>query len=257
MLIIYVLLIIIILLYFFIKLRTIKSVIEYILIWLLIIMLFSPLVIYYADLYDIPTKIGLMKNIDTNRWFDFSSTYVSTIIGTLVSSLIVIITVIKQIEVQNDSSKEDKRIANSPLMKFYIKNDYEKEAKQEFIFNSEGKVYNIFLGIENIGLNHAKKIEIELYCKDDEWERSFKIENEQSILKKDEIYWFDFVINNNKKSKKDKDLNISISYYDMLNNKYEQKIYLKYSVSDELRVESRGLKIYFNKIEIEDEAILK
>ena len=257
MLLIYILVITISMVSLYIQFRRVKNITDYIVLWLLIIILFSPLILYYTDLFDIPTKIGLMKNVDTSKWFDFTTSYMSTIIGTLVSSLIVIITVIKQIEVQNNSSKEDKRIENAPLMKYYLQNEYVETKGQDLILNSEGRVYNIFFGIENIGLNHAKKIEIELNSEEDNWKRKFKIENEQSILKKEEIYWFDFVLNYKKKSKTNKLLKIKILYYDMLNNQYEQMINIDYTISNEIKLESRGIKLYFNQIDIEDERLIK
>ncbi len=255
--IILVLLVTLLIVFLYVEYKRIKNVTDYILYWLIIIIFLSPMIIYYVDIYNIPTKLGLIKEGDPTRWFEFTETYLSTIVGTLVSSLIVILTVLKQIKSQNDSSKEDKRIENAPLIKYYIKNEHEQTEKQDFIFNSEGKIYNIFFGVENIGLNHARHIEIIVSCDEEKWSRTFKIRNEQSLLKKDEIYWFDFVINYKKKSQKNKKLNILISYYDMLNNRYEQKIHVDYSVSDELRVESRGLKIYFNNIDIKDEELIK
>ena len=255
--IILVLLVTLLIVFLYVEYKRIKNVTDYILYWLIIIIFLSPMIIYYVDIYNIPTKLGLIKEGDPTRWFEFTETYLSTIVGTLVSSLIVILTVLKQIKSQNDSSKEDKRKENTTTMKYYIKNEYEETKNQSFIFNSDGDIYNIFFGIENIGLNHAKKIEIELCSKEDNWIRNFKIENEQSILKKNEIFWFDFVINQKKKNKKNKTINISICYSDMLNNKYEQIIEIDYTISHETKYESRGLKIYFNKIDIGDEKLIK
>lgn len=255
--ILYILLLSLFVIILYVEYRRINDLTDYTIYWLVLIVFISPLIVYYLDLYNIPTKIGLINENDPNRWFEFTSTYLSTVVGTLVSSLIVILTVLKQIKAQNDSSNEDKRIENAPLMKYYVKNEHEETAKQELLFNSDGNIYNLYFAIENIGLNHAKHIEIELCSKEDDWIRNYMIENEQSILKKDEIYWFDFVINHKKKSQKNKNMSISIKYSDMLNNIYIQKIEINYTISNETKYECKGIKIYFNKIDIKDEVLIK
>ena len=249
--------IVLLLLFLYIMYKHTNTILERVIYWLVFIIVLSPVIIYYFDLYNLPTKMGWVKDADAGRWFGFVSTYVSTIVGTLVSSFVVVLTVLKQIQVQNENLKDDKRIENAPLLKYYIKNESIDEANQSFIFNSEGKIYNIYFGIENIGLNHAKHIKIKLLNEEENWNRTFQIEDEQSILKKGDTYWFDFIINFMKDSSEKKKISILVSYFDMLNNEYEQQIDIKHTVTDALEKKCKGLMTFFGEIDIKDEHLKK
>ena len=211
-----------------------------------------PFFFFIFDYYNIPLDFD-NKNIDVNRWFNFFTTFFTTFISTTISGLVLIWIMLNENKQQINSSKNDKRIENAPLIKYYIKNDNVITNNQCFIFNSEGEIYNIFFGIENIGLNHAKRVDIILSCNQEKWIRNFKIENEQSILKKDEMYWFDFVFNNDEKVFSKKELKIIIIYFDMLNNKYEQEINVKYEITSAIR--NKRLMAIFSKIDIKDEQL--
>ena len=236
----------------YINIKKAKSLTEKILYILLLFIYFVPYILYLLDSYNLPTKIGYANKINVDRWFSFISNYVSTIVGTVVSGVILVLITFKQIEVQKNDNREDKRIQNAPLMKYDISNNVLANSVEKKLFNSEGKIYHFFFEIENIGLNHAKKIDIKLQS-DDGWSRCFNVGNNQSILKKGEKYVFDYVINYKKNSDRKKKITILINYFDMLNNQYEQQINIDYYVNNEERVECRGLQLSINNIEICDE----
>ena len=234
------------------RIKKAVSLTEKILYLLLLFVYFVPYFFYILDRYNLPTKLGYIKNLNIDDWFGFLSNYVSSFVGTILSGVILVLITMKQIEIQKKDNREDKRIQNAPLMKYDISNNVLKNSVEELLLNADGDIYHIFFEIENIGLNHAKKINIELRSGDG-WSRSFTVGNNQSILKKGESYVFDFVLNYAKKSNRNKKITILINYSDMLNNQYEQQINIDYYVNDEMRVECCGLYLSINNIEISDE----
>lgn len=243
--------------YFVIKAtKNIEKYFRIIVFFVVFIAIIIPIIFFILDIYDIPSILDYkyIRNVDMNNWFSFFTTFFTSFVSAIISGLILIWIMFKQTKEQIKNFKNDKRIENAPLLKYHIENESIKTNNRYFITNSKGKLYHIFFGIENIGLNHAKRVEIILYSEQDNLERIFKITDEQSILKKDEIYWFDFIFNCEKNSLVKK-LDMKISYTDMLNNKYEQEIVLEYEITDTIRIENKGLVVHFSKIEIKDEKL--
>ena len=132
-----------------------KSLVERTLYILFLIVYFIPIIIYYLDKYDIPTKFGYTKGIDTNRWFDFISSYVVGIVGAIISGAILILITLKQIRTQIDNNNDDKRIQNAPIFDYVLSNKITANCKynHEIKLKEDGELYHVFFKIENIGLN--------------------------------------------------------------------------------------------------------
>lgn len=63
-----------------------------------------PLLIYYLDRYNIPTKLGYTENIVSRDWVNIITTYSTSIISTLLSAIFLIFITFKQMrETSNDN----------------------------------------------------------------------------------------------------------------------------------------------------------
>lgn len=177
---------------------------------IIFMVVFIPFVIFYIDYYDITYIISFYKNLNIDRWFDFLSNYISTIMGTILGFVGMYIIMMIQVREQINDNNDNKRLENQPIFKY--------------IFN-EIQVYNcVFLGrktketlnqgmvIYNIGLNHAKNVKI----KYNDVEKYINDDGQSFLLKDGKI---NVIIYINKKIN-----SIYIEYEDMLNNKYQQKI---------------------------------
>ena len=49
-----------------------------------VIIISIPITLYYLDLWNIPSELNLMKNIDSQNWLGFLFTYVSTIVSSVI-----------------------------------------------------------------------------------------------------------------------------------------------------------------------------
>lgn len=148
----------------YIKLETIY---DKVLCIILVIAVFTPLIIYYCDRYNIASKMQYTKNVNVNMWFEFLTNYIGTIVGTIISSLVVVLLTIKQIQIQKEELRENKRIENMPIFKYYISSEMDINVPVVLtILENGGNDYNLFLTIENIGLNPSKNVKYELFVND-------------------------------------------------------------------------------------------
>lgn len=134
--------------------------------FVLSIVIIAPLIIYFLDKYNIPTKLGWCINLNTQNWLDFIGNYFSAGIGIIISVFITIYQIKKNNEDNDKRDKENLRIQNMPMLKYEIKttsnkNDYEIDLEHLIISNcneNSMSTYNLFILIKNIGLNNVKRI---------------------------------------------------------------------------------------------------
>ena len=212
---------------------------------LFIFVILVPIANYFLDKYDIPTKIGYLNNINSDRWFSFISTYISSIVGTIVSGVILVLITMKQIQIQIESNNNDKRIQNSPILDYSLSvaNNTNSKYYHDVILKESGKKYYIRFRIENIGLNHCRNLSFKIKI-DDENDREFSLNKKQSFLKKDNFVELDLVLNLDPNKEKERTITITSNFDDMLNNKYKQNIKSK------LYFTERGLSKTINVDEI-------
>lgn len=192
---------------------------------LFIFVILVPIAVYFLDKYDVPTKIGHLNNINSNRWFNFISTYISSIVGTIVSGVILVLITMKQIQIQIESNNNDKRIQNSPILDYSLSvaNNANYKYYHDVILKESGKQYHIRFKVENIGLNHCRNLNFKIKI-DDEDDHEFSLNKKQSFLKKDNFVELDLVFNLDSNKKVERNISITVTYNDMLNNKYMQNI---------------------------------
>lgn len=232
--------------------------------WLIIasmILYYIPLILYFFDRFDLFSNIGYLRNVDSDRWFDFVSSYICAVVGTLLSGFILILITFKQMSVQKNDMKESKRIENAPLLVYNFSDEYIDDCLQELMLNPSAKNsdnYSLFLEIENIGLNHAKCFSCDVSMGKN-YIHNFSFDHYQPIIKKNGkvnfelIFWFKY-----KKSSEDNNviINFSFRYMDVLNNKYTQKVVLKCRITNEYGSQYRGYRLAIDNVMIEDENIL-
>lgn len=112
--------------------------------------IYIPIILYYLDLWNIPSKLNLMKNIDSQNWLGFLFTYISTIfssvIGVTASIYIAFVQIRKNNEDNEKRDKENLRIQNMPLLKYGIDTERKCEGDlSELIITSvkDGKPFEL------------------------------------------------------------------------------------------------------------------
>ena len=217
-----------------------------------------PIVIYIIDYFNIPTLIGMSKNIDTQGWLSFLGTYLSTIISILLGSAISIWIMAKQINANYKDNMElnnlNSRIQNLPYLRYEITNEIENIedfSKTKYILLDDTNYHSLGLSIKvkNIGLNAVRKTYISINS------NIFTLDpielTEQSSIDKNETKKKDFLINSLKEGTYE--LYITIYFQDLLKNWYEQKIELNIGVTN---VYDNNKRMCRNEIKVFDETLL-
>ena len=199
-----------------------------------------PIILYILDVYNIPTKLGLMDNLNFSKWTKFLTDYVSSIISVFVSSAFLIIITFMQVDVTNQQNiklnNENLRIQNFPLLKYY----FTRDLIDSDIFNDNHEVIlcknddetgelNFTMEIENIGLNTARKVYLEIKSDILNIDKNFELYNQSSIEKNQKIKK-NIIIQGVSSGKYN--LDIIVYYQDLLKNWYEQTLHLNISLSD-------------------------
>lgn len=78
------------------------------------------LIIYYIDRFNLPTKLGINTNINTQGWLTIITTLASSTIAAIVGGLIAFGIARDQIKESNRQNNENNRIQNMPLLKYEI-----------------------------------------------------------------------------------------------------------------------------------------
>lgn len=209
-----------------------KETYEIIIFILMYLVFLSPLVVFYLDLYNIPSLLGYNGKVDTQGWLSFIMNYLGTIISSIISVVFLVYMTMYQIKKNNEDNIENHRIQNMPLLKYEITTDYKEcLTNEKYLISSKfskevNSRYNLYLNIKNIGLNSVKKICIELeseFISESKWlidgKSQISIEKNETI----EVYRY-FALNSDSNYK----MNLNIYYEDVLNNWYLQRIEIDY-----------------------------
>lgn len=187
---------------------------------------FTPFILYILDRFNLPSI--LFSKVDFGRWFSFLTSYISSVIGAIIGGMVTFMVLYFQIRYQRCEANEERRIHNMPLLVYHfcdsISYDQNKLYKDIYINYEPNNINNLYLKVENIGLNHAKKvfyvIKIENYCYSSYFESSPSILNVGNFFALN----IDFGLGSGKF--RDFDVCVKILYKDLLENCYSQDILL-------------------------------
>ena len=232
-----------------------KTLDEKILFWIAIIVAFVPLILFYLDTYNVASRLNWVNANNINRWFNFIATYVSSIVGATIGAITLFLMTTKQINLQRESNKEDKRIQNLPLLAYeFSKNKITDNYCEVFLRDNYKKIYycyNLFLNVMNLGLNHATNVSLKVYD-NDKLVSDYPLSYNQSIIKKDESLYIDFIFYFNYKNNRVniKNFKIICNYTDLLNNNYLQEIYISLELCNTFKSTFGGFDFNILKVEV-------
>ena len=198
--------------------------------------IYIPIILYYLDLWNIPSKLNLMKNIDSQNWLGFLFTYISTIfssvIGVTASIYIAFVQIMKNNEDNEKRDKENLRIQNMPLLKYGIDTERKCEGDlSELIITSvkDGKPFELNFSFKNIGLNSVKNIIIDY--ESDVTNSIYRLSGKNNIItmeRGEEIESNHFL---SLELDSTTNMKLIVYYEDVLNNWYRQVVNIIYSAS--------------------------
>lgn len=202
--------------------------------------IYSPIILYYLDLWNIPSRLNLMKNINSQNWLGFVFTYVSTIvssvIGVTASIYIAFIQIRKNNEDNEKRDKENLRIQNMPMLKYEIKTtdivDKKVNINHLIISNCDDQkslTYDLFISIKNIGLNNVKRIIIDF--ESPIIEKTDRIMGENTIIPIEKNEMMDVYRYIALESGKEYQIKLKVYYEDVLQNWYCQIINILYNAT--------------------------
>lgn len=205
-----------------------------------VIIISIPIILYYLDLWNIPSKLNLMKNIDSQNWLVFLFTYISTIfssvIGVTASIYIAFVQIRKNNEDNEKRDKENLRVQNMPLLKYGIDTERKCEGDlSDLIITSvkDGKQFELNFSFKNIGLNSVKNIIIDY--ESDVTSSIYRLLGKNNIIsmeKGEEIesnHFLSLELNSTTNMK------LIVYYEDVLNNWYRQIVNIIYNASNRLK----------------------
>ena len=136
-----------------------KTIDEKVVFFLVISIFLVPLLIYYLDRYDVFNKLGWIQNMNSDNWFNFVSTYVSSIFGALIGAVTLVLMTRQQMDRQDEKDKEFIRINNMPLLTYKLIRDTGEITVENLLETNckAGKSIDFKLVIKNVGMNTVKK----------------------------------------------------------------------------------------------------
>jgi len=241
-----------------------KSDFEKVLYTMLSFAIMFPLVVYYLDRYNIPSKFGYTENIISSDWVGILTNYSAVIFSTLLSAAFLIFVTFKQMdETYKDNIKlnnETQRIQNMPFLRYNFTHERIGEEffseNQKWIFSnqndSNGDSIDFTMEIENIGLNAVRKVYLEISSELFNKREYLELCN-QSNIEKNETKKKEIVITN--VAKGTYKIEIMVYYQDLLKNWYKQKINLTISITNIYDPKTGNNKI--NSVIVDEEEKLK
>lgn len=232
--------------------KSCKTIDEKTVFFLLISIVAVPLTIYYLDRYDIFSKLKWIDNLDSDRWFNFLATYLSSIFGALIGAVALILMTIHQMDRQDQKDREIVRINNMPILTYRIEKNIGEVNLENWLPTNckKGKSIDFELTIKNVGMNAVRKSFIVFSSQ--EFSNSYhnKLENNGCIDKNETITIYRYLELSNGKHT----INFTIYYCDLINNWYSQNVKLNFEITNYF---DKNGNIYIPSMIIEDEILLE
>lgn len=132
--------------------------------WALMISCLSLLYIYILDRYNLPTKWGWIRNLDSQNWLSFLGSYLTGVLTNIVNVMFLIGVTNIQLNHNREENMESLRIQNMPILKYDINDEHCKTGMLDFIWTKceNGVPYHLNFSIKNIGANTIKSFKIDV-----------------------------------------------------------------------------------------------
>lgn len=176
MILFYIIIILLYLCYFLKKYKKLKTGVEKVLYITILILIIFPLVIYYLDRYNIPSKFGYTINTNSELWLEIIINLCVVVMTTFINAAFLIHVTHEQIKSSFDDNNslniENQRLQNIPLLKYDLSTDIDFD--EEDITDNKLRISDdniekldklplvLNINIENVGLNILNKLYIEL-----------------------------------------------------------------------------------------------
>lgn len=211
------------------QIKKCKEIVEKVIDIILLIISVVFLIVYYADRFNLPSLLGMNKNVDTQNWLTIITTSTASIISSAIGGLIAFGIARNEIGENRRQNDENLRIQNMPMLKYKIKiKKIEYEAiDEEYLMATncdvtKSSMYKLAIYIENVGLNNVKRIIVDIESSILNEEHRICGDSNLIFIPKDhkiEVNRY-LMIENRKKYK----LNLKVYYQDVLRNWYFQTI---------------------------------
>lgn len=247
--------------YIYREYRKSETIDEKVTIWLIILIVAVPILVYYIDRYNLISKLGWLENSNFERWFSFFATYLSSLISAVIAAVVLIVMTTHELNLDREKNQFDKRIQNAPIFKYEISNlQVPADFEYQILNKVDGNAYNLYLNIENLGLNHARNIEFEVNDGIIKKSQKFRFDM-QSFLRKDDNktvrFIFDYKYDSEQTKSNTKKITVGVSYQDLLNNTYYQEINIHVEVTNIFGSQYGGYKLYISSVEVTNEVYNK
>ncbi len=224
--------------YGIVKVKKSEEIVEKVIDIVLIVIVVIFLIIYYTDRFNLPTLLGMNKNVDTQNWLTIITTSIASIISSAIGGLIALGIARSEIRENRKQNDENLRIQNMPMLKYEIKIEkieYEM-TNEEYLMGTnwngvKSSIYKLMMHIKNIGLNNVKKIMIDIEFLNLNKEYRIVGDNNLIFIQKDkEIEEYKYLALEKEKECK---IKLKVYYQDVLMNWYFQTIDIIYNTNKE------------------------
>lgn len=224
--------------YGIVKVKKSEEIVEKVIDIVLIVIVVIFLIIYYTDRFNLPTLLGMNKNVDTQNWLTIITTSIASIISSAIGGLIALGIARSEIRENRKQNDEILRIQNMPMLKYEIKiekMEYEM-INEEYLMGTncniaKSSIYKLMMHIKNIGLNNVKKIMIDIEFLSLNKEYRIVGDNNLIFIQKDkEIEEYKYLALEKEKECK---IKLKVYYQDVLMNWYFQIIDIIYNTNKE------------------------
>ena len=192
---------------------------------------FITFIMYILDLYNIPTKIGLV-NLNYDKWFSFILTGISSFMATMISVTFVTINTDKQLKQQKVNNYEKEVNDNKPYFIYdfglgIINDELRKNKKEVKLKTNTYSFGALRIVLNNVGVGNAKNIRIKIKNPKVIFDDKF-VNNYESFLAKNQQACLDVTGLKYGKTR------IDITYEDIKGNRYQQNL-IVYPVNTKLK----------------------
>lgn len=258
---------------YIIKYNKSKSLTKILFLLAILTVILFPIIIFCLDFYNFPSKIGWIKNINSNVWLNIIFTYVIGILTTLIGAYMTIRSVKMTIKEQEKVRKEEEKKKALPLLKISAEKEYDYRYKYlqfSCYFTEESKkrerkdivgTANVTIKLENVGMRelydlYIGDIESSVFKEDNKYHKIHPIIYKSDYLKIN-LYFYEMGSYDKDLSEEKYDTIINFMTFncyfkDCYNNWYYQTLQLSlmYNLEKNIPENERALNISVSNTEI-------